>query len=399
MFDDDVIVAALENIYRKEFNPKTEIEPGLFRETWKVFNQAADRGFTKAHFNPSGVFENEIRYNNAVFSAFRVHRQQNDMAARLLDENGKLKPFSKWAKEVKPIADHYNKTWLQTEYNTAVLRAHQAAQWKQFEAESDVYQNLEWIPSTSANPGEDHRIFWGTIKPINDPFWSAHRPGDRWNCKCGLKQTAKPPTDTPTTAGKKDLPAPGLDNNPADDGALFSKSHPYYDKTYPGAKEAVQNHLTEQRIANTKRKKDAGYIAFKKAKENALAKMKAKKWKPEVISADNIQTGLYLNSKKGIKNLLNHAISNDEIKAAMALPKNVSSLEFVRVSPLGEGKDMNNEIDAANVEKKRKKGIKHYNIYRYIYKGKSHYIKTQVKGEKEMSYTFTKKPALRGEVN
>jgi hypothetical protein len=281
--------------------------------------------------------------------------------------------------------------WLQTEYNTAVIRAHRAADWKQYEAEADVYPNLQWMPSTSPNPGEDHRIYWGTVRPINDHFWTEHKPGDRWNCKCWLEQTDKTPTQNHAPADENDIPASGLENNPADDGALFSKSHPYYTQTYPEAKEAVEKCLTEKQIANSEGKKTAGYISFKKAKDNALTKIKAQKWKTEIVQANNIQTGLYLNSKKGIKNLLNHSLNNDEIKAAMALPKNINSLKFVRVSPLGEGKDMNNTVDVASVERKRKKGIKYYNIYEYIYKGKTHYIKTQVKGKKEMPYTFTKK--------
>ena len=77
----------------------------MFRETWRAFNEATNKGFSKAHFNPTDAFADEIRYNNAVFSAFRVHRQQNDIASRLLDENGKLKSFSAWKKEVLPIAD------------------------------------------------------------------------------------------------------------------------------------------------------------------------------------------------------------------------------------------------------------------------------------------------------
>ena len=61
-------------------------------------------------------------------------------------------------------------------------RAHQAANWRQFEREKDVLPNLKWMPSTSLHPGADHRRFWGTIRPVDDLFWNNHRPGDRWNC-------------------------------------------------------------------------------------------------------------------------------------------------------------------------------------------------------------------------
>lgn len=126
----------------------------------------------------------QLIHSNEVFSAFKVHRAQNDMAARLLDSNGGLKPFNQWLKDVLPIASHQCGAWLKTEYDTAVLRAHQAADWQQFQRESDVLPNLKWMPSTSLHPGEDHRHYWGVIRPINDKFWNEHRPGDRWNCKC-----------------------------------------------------------------------------------------------------------------------------------------------------------------------------------------------------------------------
>ena len=35
---------------------------------------------------------------------------------------------------------------------------------------------------------------------------------------------------------------PGLDNNPADDGMVFGKSHPYITKAYPGAEKAAVHH-------------------------------------------------------------------------------------------------------------------------------------------------------------
>ena len=208
----------------------TDIEEHLFGEFLRMFNTAAEEGFSKS-VDPDDDFREAIRHNNAVFSAFKTHRLQNDMAARLLDENGDLKPFKQWEKDIQDIASHQCGRWLRTEYDTAVIRARQAADWKQFERERDVLPNLKWLPSTSVNPGEDHRPFWGTILPIDHPFWSKHRPGDRWNCKCDLTSTDEPPTPVPSVDVSQQ-PAnashPGLDNNPGKDAALFSDSHPYY---------------------------------------------------------------------------------------------------------------------------------------------------------------------------
>ena len=247
-FDQEAIAKALVRIYETDFNPVTDIEQHLFTETLKTFNKAVDTGVELSHFNPENEFINQLKTNNAVFAAFRTHRMQNDIAAKLLDEKGNLKPFSQFYKDVQPITDHHVKDWLRTEYDTAVIRAHQAADWKQYEAEKDVLPNLEWLPSTSIVPGEDHRIFWGSIHPVGSSFWNEHKPGDRWNCKCRLQATEKP-SNSPKIIGKnapENRPANGLDNNPAKDGMIFSKSHPFYTKTYPGADKAVREFIKRQ---------------------------------------------------------------------------------------------------------------------------------------------------------
>lgn len=231
---------ALRNIYGKNFHPMTDIEINLFNEICDRINEAARKGLDESGtVDPDDDFRTAILRNNEVFAAFKVHRMQNDMARLLLDSNGNLKPFEQWRKEVMPIASHQVGQWLRTEYNTAVLRAHQAADWQQFEREKDVLPNLRWMPSTSVNPGKDHMVFWGTVRPIDDPFWNEHRPGDRWNCKCDLSSTNDPVTEIPDFT-RKDNPHLGLDNNPGKDGKLFSDTHPYIANAYPGAKKAVE---------------------------------------------------------------------------------------------------------------------------------------------------------------
>jgi len=189
-FDDELLKKALKRIYEKEFNPITGIEENLFNEFLSTLNTALDKGFGTPAVNDRDYdFYQALRRNNAVFSAFKVHRMQNDIAAKLLDENGDLKPFNRFANDVQSITDHQCRKWLKTEYDTAIIRAHQAADWKQFEREADILPNLEWVKSTSIHPGEDHIIYWGLVLPIHHPFWKEHRPGDRWNCKCSLRST------------------------------------------------------------------------------------------------------------------------------------------------------------------------------------------------------------------
>jgi len=262
-FDEEVIKAAVRRIYEKKFNTLTEIDEGIFNETWNIFNQAVDEGFGRREYtDPDFNFYQELRYNNAVFSAFRTHRMQNDIAAQLLDENGKLKPFEQFSNDVQSITDHNVHHWLRTEYDTAVIRAHRAADWRQFEEVKDILPNLRWMPTTSATPDLIHKRYWEVklTLPQDHPFWNKHKPGDRWNCKCHLEATDDP-VHGASVIEEKDQPAPdkGLDNNPGKDARLFSDTHPYNPPscaacTLPGKKVLFNNILSG--FFNTGGKKD-----------------------------------------------------------------------------------------------------------------------------------------------
>ena len=155
-----------------------------------------------------------------------------DMAKKMRTDEGKLKPFSEWKKDIKSIASQYCGAWQQTEYNTATLRAKFAAEWKQYEADADIMPNLRWMPTTSANPEEEHKVYWMNrlTLPVGDKFWDKHHPGDHWNCKCSLEQTDEPAnpdvlSHIPDVKAQK-----GLAANPGKTGEMFDRKHPYYEQ-------------------------------------------------------------------------------------------------------------------------------------------------------------------------
>ena len=215
----------------------------------RLFNEAAAKGIVDSQWSDDvpDEFINQLRTNNAIWSAFRTHRMQNDIAAKLFDEDGNLKKFEQWVKDIKGMTNHYVGPWLRTEYNTAILRAHQAADWKHFVDEQDVFPNVRWMPTTSPQQDPLHQQYWEKklTLPVNHPFWEKHHPGDRWNCKCSLQQTDEPVNDEVIKDFYPVPQEPGLDNNPGKDGKLFSNTHPYISKAYPGAKAAVEDILDE----------------------------------------------------------------------------------------------------------------------------------------------------------
>lgn len=216
------------------FDTSRAVEPTMWREVLRVLNEATVSGLLQSSApTHRDSFLAALRHSNEVFAAFKVHSMSERMAARLLNPDGTLKPFRQWADDVKNISSHYVGAWLRTEYDTALIRAHNAADWQQFIRDADVMPNLRWMPTTSPTPESSHRAFWERklTLPVSDPFWDKHHPGDRWNCKCSLEQTDDPATPELKAEFAGEAPQPGLTNNPGKDGHTFSQDHPYFPKS------------------------------------------------------------------------------------------------------------------------------------------------------------------------
>ena len=244
------------------FDVSNDIEPTAWREVLRVMNSGAVSGLSDSKTPPTHEesFLRSIRHSNEVFSAFKIHAMGTKMAERLIGEDGKLRSFEEWRKAVAPIARHQVGSWLRTEYDTAVIRAHQAADWLEFEANKDIFPNLQWMPTTSVSPESSHQLFWSkpVILPVDDPFWQEHRPGDRWNCKCSLDATDADvqrldPQERKEAAKPEHQAQRGLEGNPAYKGLITDK-HPYYPESCAkcpfysskGIKGWVRKHLSNR---------------------------------------------------------------------------------------------------------------------------------------------------------
>ena len=207
----------------------------MWRELTKIMNEATAKGLSKGEFSidHNRGFLDAVKHANEIFAAFKTHAMGKSMASKLIDDNGRLKPFDKWMKDISSISSHHVGSWLKTEYNTAVLRAHNAADWRSFVENKDIMPNLRWMPTTSPDAEAVHRGYWEKklTLPVEHPFWNKHHPGDRWNCKCSLESTDDPASpddildDLPIEPAQR-----GLENNPGKDGKIFNDTHPYFPK-------------------------------------------------------------------------------------------------------------------------------------------------------------------------
>ncbi|MCR4559412.1 MAG: hypothetical protein K5685_04985 [Bacteroidales bacterium] len=173
-----------------------------------------------------------LKANATRFGAFKAYNATQDIR-REGRENSLTD--AEWTEK------RYN-SFQAAEYNTAVARSRTAKQFEEFmdKDRMDVLPNLKWLPSTSAEPREVHRVFWNRIWAKTDPFWNKNQPGNLWNCKCDWHETDEPVTDgNPQT----ETAALGLDGNPATTGKIFSDKASYVERLTPKSKEIVENYV------------------------------------------------------------------------------------------------------------------------------------------------------------
>lgn len=395
-FSPDVLATFLRKVYNG-FDTSHDIEPTAWREALRLINEATVEGLSRADVPPTHEeeFYRELRHSNEVFAAFKVHSMGEKMAAKLTTQDGKLKPFRQWAEEVQGISSHYVGSWLRTEYDTAIIRAHTAADWRRFERDKDIMPNLRWMPTTSPEPDSAHRVYWQNklTLPVDHPFWNRHHPGDRWNCKCILEQTDEPANPEVLEDIEDTPPQRGLENNPGKDGHTFNDTHPYFPKNCSSCpvyhKSGIKNRLL---TLFENRKKDCYNCPFidgcidriqaKQAIDNAAFARKQEVKDSDLMpkldkqSCDAVKSGTLNRTNKVRNTLLKHCHHDYDVDAAIHIWNNPNEMKFIRVSPLGEGKDMSLPKNQANIRKKIEDlHFVEFRQYEFSYNGRTFEVK------------------------
>ena len=165
----------------------------------------------------------QLQSNVTRFAAYKAYH----LTEQLKKQREKWTDDDEYKKVAKAVLNTFNR-YQAAEYNTATARARTAKQWTDFTSDpiaNELYPNLKWLPSRSANPREEHMVFYNRVWAKSDPFWSENQPGNLWNCKCDWEETDDPVTDSnPTDAHH----AKGLEGNPAETGEIFTKECTYF---------------------------------------------------------------------------------------------------------------------------------------------------------------------------
>lgn len=171
-----------------------------------------------------------LRKHIYVFSAAKQYSQVREMSA-LITPDSDFKTFRETADK---IFDNYNKSYLKTEYSTAVGQSEMASQWAGFEEQKESLPMLTYHTQRDARVRDEHAVLDGITLPVGDKFWDTYMPKNGWRCRCFVTQHDE--DAKPTDMTQRPLPAFGdkafpkvFRMNPGKDQLIFNpKFHPYF---------------------------------------------------------------------------------------------------------------------------------------------------------------------------
>lgn len=164
---------------------------GLFSYTSKTLLKGFKKGWDNDFIalNYAAGFEYNID-DPALLTAFEqnLFRFAGGKDLALIQQLNELFRGAKSFEEFYQLAikqtEIFNKDWLLTEYNTAVLTGESAATYHRLMAQVDVFPYWKYTTAGDEHVRHTHHLLEGIILPANDPRWKKLFPPNGWNCRC-----------------------------------------------------------------------------------------------------------------------------------------------------------------------------------------------------------------------
>ena len=167
---------------QKDLRPedlKQEEVQQFIRKHADVLDHAVDVSLREVPLDEVSV--RRLKDSNYVFSGIKTFHELNEALPSLVGDDGRIKPFNQFLKEVQKINSNYNVNYLRTEYNLAQASSLMAARWHKFEQDGDRYL-LQYRTVGDKRVRRSHRMLHGITLPITSKFWNEYFPPNNWNC-------------------------------------------------------------------------------------------------------------------------------------------------------------------------------------------------------------------------
>lgn len=216
----------------------------------KGFKKGWSKDFIGLQFAPSFEYNYEDPALLTAFeqNIFRFTGAKTLAEMQMLNELfRKANSFEEFYELARKQVQVYNKDWLLTEYNTAVLTGEAAATYHRLMAQVDIFPYWEYKTAGDNHVRPTHQLLEGIILPANDDRWKKLFPPNGWNCRCYIVPRMRHEWDKDqlykkmkdradaylNSAAYKKEELQGWGVNRADIGKIFTANQQYVHK-FPG---------------------------------------------------------------------------------------------------------------------------------------------------------------------
>lgn len=334
----------------------------LIEATYDVLNGAIGASITQ---EVPEELTAALRNNAFIFSGFKSYNTLAEIGLELTDDKGAVKPFAKFAEDVRKIDERYNGAYLFAEYNHAVHSSQMAVKWHDIIKDGDEY-NLQYRTAGDDRVREAHARLDGVTLPPSDKFWDHYLPPNGWNCRCQVVQVlredyAVSDSDAATKWGDECTREPKQQIfrfNAGKELKLFPPKHPYMPKGCGNCQLKLQLAWGKGKEECVACRSLTRYL-LKFSRSNALAQLNREKRSPVKMSGENgghLYTGRLYCSNNDRENVIQHCHNPHEIIIAKRIDDILMSMRFIRVEQL---------IDKKNTPKKIARGVQAYTVYEF----------------------------------
>lgn len=128
-----------------------------------------------------------LKEDTFIFSGLKTNAQLAEASQLLLTDDGKVKSFSAFSKDVESIKANYNQNYLEAEYQFAVSSSQSAGNWANISSDYD----LQYRTAGDDHVRDSHNALRDITLPSDDAFWLSYYPPNGWRCRCNAPQVRK----------------------------------------------------------------------------------------------------------------------------------------------------------------------------------------------------------------
>lgn len=236
-FEEDTLRIARQ-LFDNKHNGVVDIP--LMKKTAAYLRQAIVSGYGTQTDEQDRQMISTLENNAFVFSGFKTYQTLKEISSKLVDENGNVRGWDSFKKEVLKVDKTYNVNYLKAEYDHALICGQVTSQWQDIQRNKHILKYLVFDATNDNRTTQICLSLDGVRLPVDHPFWDTYYLPLHFGERSVIRQESGGTITDISKINKPDL-NPMFEGNVGKTGIAFPASHPYYEASLADKKTIQQS--------------------------------------------------------------------------------------------------------------------------------------------------------------